>query len=76
MVSGERAKEAVQIPPNFCKPMNSAPERQHDFSRPATRQQFTAVFEARRRLADGVLGKGAGRGVAHAASPLKDFSGI
>jgi hypothetical protein len=52
MVLGERAKKALQIQPNICKPMNSAPERQHDFSRPAARQQFTAVLKAR---ADGVL---------------------
>jgi hypothetical protein len=38
MVLGERAKKALQIQPNICKPMNSAPERQHDFSRPAARQ--------------------------------------
>src|SRR5271157_2284798 len=52
MVLGERAKKALQIQPNICKPMNSAPERQHDFSGPAARQQFTAVLKAR---ADGVL---------------------
>jgi hypothetical protein len=51
-MSGERANKALQIQPNICKAVNSAPERQYDFSRPAASQQFTAVFETR---ADGVL---------------------